>query len=95
METLKPLVEQRVLQAMGLIESDRGAVQRRIMKALCAARKQKDSIDLLLIKELREEEPSWVDYEQDADTIKTRIVNSLMGVLITDVFDALLPIIKR
>ncbi|KAL5483870.1 hypothetical protein EMCRGX_G020288 [Ephydatia muelleri] len=50
-----------------------------------------DFVDALLIKELRDEEPSWTDYSQDetqvkialADSILDNLINETVGVLIT------------
>ena len=46
--------------------------------------KEVDFVDGILIKELRYEEPSWVDYHKDEVTVKTRIADSILDSLLTE-----------
>ena len=46
-----------------------------------------DSVDVLLIKELREEEPSWVNYCQDEESVKIKTADSILDVLINETVD--------
>ena len=53
----------------------------------------RDSVEeRVLLRELRAEEPSWVDYGQDAGVVKDRIVKSLMSTLIADVISTCLQL---
>ena len=46
-----------------------------------------DSVDVLLIRELREEEPSWVNYCQDEESVKIKTADSILDVLINETVD--------
>ncbi|XP_023218716.1 centrosome-associated protein 350-like [Centruroides sculpturatus] len=47
-------------------------------------RKKRDFVDNILIKELREEECSWVNYEQDEIFIKTELSDAIFDILVDD-----------
>ena len=53
------------------------------------SRSKKDRVDLLLIGELREEEKAWTDYEQDEQTVKDHLADSIFNLLIDDTLKAL------
>ena len=46
--------------------------------------KEIDHVDALLICELREEEPSWVDYSQEEETVKIQTADSILEFLIDE-----------
>ena len=46
--------------------------------------KEIDYIDALLICELREEEPGWVDYSQEEETVKMQTADSILDFLIDE-----------
>lgn len=51
-----------------------------------------DFVDSILIRELREEEPRWVDYSQEEKQVKERVADSIMDMLLTEtaeIFDSI------
>ena len=51
-----------------------------------------DFVDSILIRELREDEPSWVDYSQEEKQVKERVADSIMDMLLTEtaeIFDSI------
>nr|CAB3229991.1 centrosome-associated protein 350 [Phallusia mammillata] len=51
--------------------------------------KKKDNVDLLLIEELREEEPDWTDYDVDETTVKMQLADNVMEFLLRDTIQCL------
>lgn len=43
-----------------------------------------DAVDMLLIRELRDEEPSWVNYDKDQEEVKNRTADEILMLLIED-----------
>ena len=43
-----------------------------------------DFVDGVLIKELRFEEPSWIDYHEDETTVKMRTADSILESLVSE-----------
>ena len=78
LDELKPHVETQVLRQLRL----RDAVPPSAPK-WTSCRKQ-DTVDLLLVKELGEEEPGWVDYTAAEFDAKNQLVDSLMELLLND-----------
>jgi len=58
------------------------------------ARRKLDPVDLLLVKELGDEEPGWVDYSAAEIDVKTQLVDSLMDMLIADTMQAVQQAIR-
>ena len=48
-----------------------------------------DFVDTILIKELREEEPSWVNYTEDETAVKLRTADSILDSLISETVEIL------
>ena len=48
-----------------------------------------DSVDTLLIKELREEEASWVSYDQDEKDVKMRTADEILDLLLDETVEVL------
>ena len=46
--------------------------------------KEIDFVDSILIKELREEEPSWVDYSRDEVTVKIKTADAILDSLLSE-----------
>ena len=44
-----------------------------------------DSVDALLIKELKYEEPSWVNYDQDEEEVKRRTADEILNMLLDEI----------
>ena len=58
-------------------------------------RKEVDSIDSILIHELRREEPSWVDYHTDETTVKLRVADGLLDSLLSETVSLMASIAER
>jgi len=52
-------------------------------------RKRKDMVDRMLVLELRQEEPGWVNYDDDVVDIKNSVTDTLIDILIADTVRAL------
>ena len=63
-----PVVAQHVLSLLNLSESDKRLGASRTKK--WSSRKKRDAVDEVLLAELKEEEPQWVDYQQDEFAVK-------------------------
>ncbi|XP_071947296.1 centrosome-associated protein 350-like isoform X2 [Antedon mediterranea] len=48
------------------------------------SKKKKDHVDEILIQELREEEPEWVNYDDDEVTVKMQLADGIMESLLTE-----------
>ena len=51
--------------------------------------KDVDFVDSILIQELRNEEPSWVDYEEDERQVKARTADAILSTLLAETVDIL------
>ena len=45
---------------------------------------KKDFVDAILIQELREEEPSWIDYDDDELAVKFQVADSILDSLLSE-----------
>ncbi|CAK8675150.1 unnamed protein product [Clavelina lepadiformis] len=57
--------------------------------------KKKDNVDLLLIEEMREEEPSWTDYDMDETSVKVQLTDTVFDMLLNDTISSLRRIETR
>ena len=48
-----------------------------------------DSVDALLIRELKHEEPSWINYDQDEEEVKRRTADEILNMLLDEIVDIL------
>ena len=78
LDTLKPYVRAQVLRQLKLTDAVPPSV------AKWSSRRKQDVVDWLLVKELGEEEPGWVDYSAAEFDVKTQIVDSLMELMLND-----------
>jgi len=78
LDLLKPQLEVAVLRQLKL----RDVVP--LSAPRWSSRRKVDAVDLLLVKELGEEEPGWVDYTAAEFDVKTQIVDALMEMLLMD-----------
>jgi len=78
LDSLKPYVETQVLRQLGLRDVVRPSAPK------WSSRRKQDVVDWLLVKELAEEEPGWVDYTAAEFDAKTQIVDSLMELMLND-----------
>lgn len=91
-DNLRPIVQDHVQRALGLDEKDGGAKgpgHRWISK------KKDDRVGQILVQELYEDEPQWVNYEEDELSLKMRITDSLFDSLLSDTARALKPALNR
>ena len=79
-ERLKEVVENHVLNIMGLNGSSRG--DNASNKFRC--RKKRDPVDDILVQELREEEPEWVNYDDDELAVKMQVADSIFDSLVIE-----------
>lgn len=77
-----PVVEQHVLNLIGLGEA-RPSVDRVRRKTPLKAGK-KDFVDAILIQELREDEPLWVDYDDDELAVKFQVADAIFESLLSE-----------
>ena len=78
LNALKPQVEAAILRQLKLRDVIPLSTPR------WSSRRKLDMVDLLLVKELNEEEPGWVDYTAAEFDVKTQIVDALMEMLLID-----------
>lgn len=77
-----PVVEQEVLNLMGLGESRPSVDSVRRKTPLKAGKK--DFVDAILIQELREEEPLWIDYDDDELAVKFQVADAIFESLLSE-----------
>jgi len=78
LDSLKPYVKTQVLRQLRLHNSVPPPAPK------WSSRRKQDTVDWLLVKELGEEEPGWVDYTAAEFDAKTQIVDSLMELMLND-----------
>jgi len=76
-----PVVEQQVLNLIGL--GDRPSLERVRRKTPLKAGK-KDFVDAILIQELREDEPLWIDYDDDELAVKFQVADAIFESLLSE-----------
>ena len=84
---VKPILERHVLDCLGLgADRDGGGGGGRWGggAAAAGARKPKDHVDRLLVRELREEEADWLDYDADELAVKLQLADSIYDSLLAD-----------
>ena len=81
-EDFLPVVEQQVLNLIGLGDA-RPSLERVRRKTPLKAGK-KDFVDAILIQELREEEPLWVDYDDDELAVKFQVADAIFESLLSE-----------
>ena len=91
-DSLKPIVEGHILQKLGLGMKGRAD---RAQTRKWATRKKKDRVDQILVEELREEEPQWVNYGTDELAVKNQITEKLFETLLMDTAMSLKPTLLR
>lgn len=64
--------------------SDNNPRKQTLWSAMKLGRKRRDFVDTILISELKEEEPDWINYDQDEVTVKLQIAESIFNLLIDD-----------
>lgn len=82
LDSLKPYVETQVLRQLKLRDAVPPSAPR------WSSRRKQDMVDWLLVKELGEEEPGWVDYTAAEFDVKTQLVESLLELMLNDTVQA-------
>ena len=77
-----PVVEQQVLNLIGLGDA-RPSLERVRRKTPLKAGK-KDFVDAILIQELREDEPLWIDYDEDELAVKFQVADAIFESLLSE-----------
>ncbi|XP_052092556.1 centrosome-associated protein 350-like isoform X2 [Mytilus californianus] len=78
MENLTPIVQQAVINTLGLNGS------RKADRNKWTVRKRKDHVDNILVEELREEEPRWINYDEDELAVKMQLTDTIFDMLLND-----------
>lgn len=89
LEKLKPLVQEAVNDILGVNGS------RKTDKNKWSVRKKKDHVDNILVEELREEEPEWVNYDNDEIAVKMQLTESIFEMLLTDTVQTMNKIYRK
>ena len=77
-----PVVEQQLLNLIGLGDA-RPSLERVRRKTPLKAGK-KDFVDAILIQELREDEPLWIDYDEDELAVKFQVADAIFESLLSE-----------
>ncbi|XP_033728999.1 centrosome-associated protein 350-like isoform X2 [Pecten maximus] len=88
-DVLKPIVQKAVIEILGLNGS------RKVDKNRWSVRKKKDHVDNILVEELREEEPDWVNYDDDETAVKMQLTEAIFETLLTDTVQTMNKIYRK
>ena len=77
-----PVVQQRVMHLVGL--GDARPTLESVRRKTPLKTGKKDAVDAILIQELREEEPQWIDYDDDELAVKFQVADAILESLITE-----------
>lgn len=83
LQALKPILENSVLKLLRLDETRTAAKKQPKFKAW-GGRKKKDHLDQILVQELREEEPGWINYDDDEFAVKMQLADALFDSLLSE-----------
>ena len=87
LEILKPRVQNQVHHLLQNKSSARGSHK-------WISRKRKDNVDLLLVDELKAEEPDWVNYDIDELTVKNQICDAIFDSLLIETGQVCMEVIE-
>uniref|UniRef100_S4R824 DUF4378 domain-containing protein n=1 Tax=Petromyzon marinus TaxID=7757 RepID=S4R824_PETMA len=76
------LIQTEVLRSLGLFEI--GGRKPDLPRAVKWGKKSRDRVDIILARDLHEEEPQWVSYEDDELEVKMQAVDSIFEALLAD-----------
>ncbi|CAL1266544.1 unnamed protein product [Larinioides sclopetarius] len=91
-------LQKKVEEALKLlpVESFSGLKRKRPTWAeMKLGRKKRDFVDTILISEIKEEEPDWVNYDQDEVTVKFQIADSIFDLLVNDTVNLIKDLKKK
>ena len=79
LDTVRPIIIDNTLRCFGLQQRSQD-----YRTSKYSLRKKKDRVDEILVQELREEEPDWVNYDNDEYTVKMQLADSIFDSLLTE-----------
>ncbi|XP_062614422.1 centrosome-associated protein 350-like [Saccostrea cucullata] len=88
-DSLTPIVQEAVIDMLGLNGS------RKLDRNKWNIRKKKDHVDNILVQELREEEPEWVNYDDDEVAVKMQLTDNIFETLLTDTVQVMSKIYQK
>ena len=90
-ERLKSVLTDRVLVLLDLAEPNGrdGLAATAAARKWNSGRKKKDHVDEILVQELREEEPEWVNYDDDELAVKMQLTDSIFDLLVQETVSVL------
>ncbi|XP_015907783.2 uro-adherence factor A isoform X1 [Parasteatoda tepidariorum] len=86
-DKILPVLQKEVEKTFKLLPKDQTNVWQRkrpTWSTLKLGRKKRDFVDTILISEIKDEEPDWINYDQDEVTVKFQIADSIFDQLIDD-----------
>ncbi|XP_053380669.1 centrosome-associated protein 350-like isoform X2 [Mercenaria mercenaria] len=89
-DVLKPAVQEAVIDILGL-----NGAKKSSEKTKWGIRKKKDLVDTILVQELREEEPEWVNYDDDELAVKMQLTETIFNDLLTDTVQTMNRIFRK
>ena len=92
-DAVLPVVSDHVLGLLNLAEKDKRPGASRTKK--WSSRKKRDAVDEVLLTELKEEEPQWVDYQQDELAVKMQVADSIFDNLLVECGQMLTNIVSK
>jgi hypothetical protein len=81
---LKPVVQVPGIDIFGLNGAKKSSEKTKW--GIC---KKKDLVDSILVQELREEEPEWVNYDDDKLAVKMQLTETIFNDLLTDTVETM------
>ncbi len=83
-DAVLPVIREHVLNFLSLSgEGQRGLSGLRTVRKW-SSRKKRDAVDEVLLAELKEEEPQWVDYLQDEYAVKMQVADAIFDNLLIE-----------
>ena len=83
LQQLKPVLQNCVLKALKR-PSPQAHPTQKLKTWGGTSRKKKDHVDQILVQELREEEPDWVNYDDDELAVKMQLADTLFDNLLAE-----------
>ncbi len=88
---IKPVLQEQVQRHLGLHKQNTKDTKANKW----SSRKKRDHVDNVLLQELAEEEPYWVDYNDDELTVKMQIADSIFESLLGEAAKTFVDIAER
>lgn len=96
-EAINNNIQKEIKKALKIYEDPSSSNQRKQVSwsSLKLGRKKRDFVDTILIGELKEEEPSWVNYDEDEVTVTLQIADSIFNYLIADTVNVFMDLDRK